>query len=103
MKSGNGNEKAEITTFEFSASRRQYRLIRYRNRILRSECAEGQISSARAEILGRGHVATCTNQQYVAQIWRIWAQHLHFCSAGAADEQVFPHGGDLWDEKEGNV
>ena len=28
----------------------------------------------------------CTNQQYMAQIWRIGAQNFHFCPAGAAEQ-----------------
>ena len=61
MKTGNGNEKAGITTFEFSAGRRQYCLIAIEYCVL---------TVLKAKFLqlapkwGRGHVAKCTNQQY---------------------------------------
>ena len=90
MKTGNGNKKAGITTFEFSAGRRQYCLIAIEYCVL---------TVLKAKFLqlapkwGRGYVAKCTNQQYVAQIWRFGAQNLHLCSAGAA----------WWGEKEGKV
>ena len=48
MKSGNGNEKVGITTFEFSAGRRQYCLIAIEYCVL--SVLKANFSSARAEI-----------------------------------------------------
>ena len=49
-------------------------------------CAEGQIFLSSRQKLGRGHVGECTNQQYMAQIWRFRAHNLLFRPPGAADQ-----------------
>ena len=96
MKSGNGNEKVGIPTFEFSAGRRQCCLVAIEYCVL--SVLKATFYSARTEIgrrtrgqvhtpainfiqlapkLGEGHVGKCTRQQYMA---------LNMAFSGAAEQ-----------------
>ena len=86
MKTGNGNEKAGITTFEFSAGRRQYCLIAIEYCVLTVLKRPNFFSSRRN---GGGDTwlsGKCTNQQHMAQIWRFRLKIFLFRPAGAAGQ-----------------
>ena len=85
MKSGNGNEKVGIPTFEFSAGRRQCCLVAIEYCVL--SVLKAKFYSARAEIGGRTRGQVHTPAIYGFYIWRFGAQNLHFiCPAGAAEQ-----------------